>query len=72
MIGVSEENAEKNACEIEHKVNRETIEKLVEFMEFLQSASQTPSFLEHFEQYKKTGKHTKACEAIGEELVAEC
>jgi Mn-dependent DtxR family transcriptional regulator len=41
MIGVSEENAEKDACEIEHKVNRETIEKLGEFMKFLQS-TQTP------------------------------
>lgn len=61
MIGVSEENAEKHACEIEHKVNRETIEKLGEFMEFLQSASQTPSFLEHFEHKRKTGKHAETC-----------
>lgn len=54
MIGVSEENAEKDACEIEHKVNPETIEKLRKFIHFLQSQSQTSPLLEHFEQYKRT------------------
>ena len=45
MIGVSEENAEKDACEIEHRVNRETIEKLGKFMKALQS-TQTLQHLE--------------------------
>ena len=61
MIGVSEENAEKNACEIEHKINRETAEKLTKFVEFVQSAPRTPEFLEHFKQYDRTGKRPKQC-----------
>jgi len=61
MIGVSEENAEKDACEIEHKINRETAEKLAKFVEFVQSAPCTPPFLEHFKQYCRTGKRPRQC-----------
>lgn len=59
MIGVSEENAEKDACEIEHKINRETVEKLANFVEFVHSMQQTPLFLEHFKRYYRTRKHSK-------------
>ncbi len=63
MIGVSEKNAEKDACEIEHKINRETVEKMAKFVDFVQSAPQKPSFLEHFKHYDKTGKRFKKCRA---------
>lgn len=61
MIGVSEETAEKDACEIEHKINRETIGKLTRFVEFVQSAPETPLFLKHFKKFEKTGKRPKDC-----------
>ena len=61
MIGVSEEAAEKDACEIEHKIIRETIEKLTKFVEFVQSAQETPLFLKHFKEFEKTGKRPKHC-----------
>ena len=61
MIGVSENTAEKDACEIEHKINHETVEKLAKFVDFVQSAPQTPPFLEHFKSYYKTGKRPKQC-----------
>lgn len=61
MIGVSEESAEKDACEIEHKINRETVEKLARFVEFVQSAPQPPPFLRHLKQFSKTGKRPKHC-----------
>jgi len=62
LIGVSEENAEKDACEIEHIINRETVEKLAKFVKFVQAAPQPPLFLKHFKQFEKTGKHPKYCE----------
>jgi len=65
MIGVTEENADKDACEIEHIINRETAEKLAKFVEFVQSAPQTPPFLEHFKQYNRTGKRRKECRVKG-------
>ena len=61
MIGVGEETAEKDACDIEHKINRETIGKLTEFVEFVQSAPETPLFLRHFKEFEKTGKRPKDC-----------
>jgi len=66
MIGVREKTAEKDACEIEHKVNRETVEKLAKFVDFVQSAPQTPPFLEHFKDYYKTGKRPKQCRVKAE------
>ena len=66
IIGVSEENADKDACEIEHKINRETAEKLTKFIEFIQSAPQTPLFLKHFRQYDRTGKRPQECKIKGE------
>ena len=64
IIGVSEEIADKDACEIEHKIDRETIEKLAKFVEFVQSAPETPHFLAHFKQYDKTGKRPKHCAQV--------
>jgi len=61
MIGVSEEKAEQDACEIEHKMTRETVEKLTKFVEFVHSAPQAPPFLEHFKHFEKTGERPEQC-----------
>jgi DtxR family Mn-dependent transcriptional regulator len=61
MIGVNEENADRDACEIEHIINRETAEKFAKFVKFVQSAPQSPAFLEHFKHYDRTGKRPKEC-----------
>lgn len=63
MIGVSEENANKDACEMEHKINYETMTKLAKFVEFVQSAPETPLFLKHFKHYMETGEKPKECKA---------
>ncbi|MCK4435812.1 metal-dependent transcriptional regulator [Candidatus Bathyarchaeota archaeon] len=61
MIGVSNENAEKDACKIEHEIDPETAKKLAKFVESVQSAPRTPPFLEHFTQYLETGEQPKEC-----------
>lgn len=61
LIGVNEEEAERDACEIEHKVNRETVEKLTKFVEFVDLAPRTPPFFENFKFYEKTGKRPSQC-----------
>ena len=63
MIGVTEENAERDACEIEHRINPETMIKLAKFVEFVESAPRTPPFFEHFKKYLDTGKRPEKCEA---------
>ena len=66
MIGVSEETADKDACEIEHRINPETVKRLATFVEFVQSAPQTPPFFEHFKQYCRTGERPHQCESKAE------
>jgi DtxR family Mn-dependent transcriptional regulator len=67
MIGVSEKNAEKDACEIEHQINHETAEKLAKFVEFVRTAPQPPPFLKNFRQFDRTGKRPKHCRASKKE-----
>ena len=61
MIGISETIAEKDACEMEHRINSETVTKLAKFVEFVESAPKTPPFLEHFKKYMQTGNRPKNC-----------
>ncbi len=67
LIGVSEGNAEKDACEIEHKINLETVQKLAKFVDFIQSAPETPTFLRHFEYFSKVGKRPIDCKMTAPE-----
>ena len=63
MIGVSEETADRDACEIEHRIDRETVRKLAAFVEYVESAPQTPPFLKHFMQYSDTGERPPQCKS---------
>ena len=65
MMGISEETAEKDASKMKHKIDSETIERLVGLVEFVKSAPQTPPFLKHFEHYYRTGKRPKHCRVEG-------
>lgn len=67
MIGVSEGTADKDACEIEHSINPETVKKLATFVEFVQSAPRTPPFFENFKQYYETGERPHQCRSKTEE-----
>lgn len=57
MIGVDEKIADDDACRIEHIAHKMTMEKLTEFVEFVQNAPRSPKWLQHFKYFKKTGKH---------------
>ena len=48
MIGIREEDAEKDACEIEHRISPETVERLAGFVEFMQSDAQAVATLKDF------------------------
>ena len=66
LMGVSEECAEKDACEIKHKIDSETLEKLIEFEKFIESAPQYYRFLEHLKYSNRTGKRFKQCKVESE------
>ena len=53
IIGVSEENAQKDACKLEHDVSFETIECLFKFIEFVHLLPDNSKWIEHFQKYLK-------------------
>ena len=59
VLGIDKEIAEEDACRIEHAVHKETIERLRNFVSFVQKAPKDPKWLRHFEYFIKTGKHPK-------------
>ncbi len=58
FILISEENAETDACKIEHDLSPETIEQLTKFVEFIKEAPMHPKWLQHFKEYCETGERS--------------
>lgn len=54
ILGIDEKVADEDACNIEHVVNPETIERLTRFVEFIQSLER-PLWLEKFKKYYEKG-----------------
>lgn len=59
IIGVKREDAEIDACQIEHHVSSQTMKQLNKFVEFVREAPQDPKWLAHFKQYSKTGRRPR-------------
>ena len=59
ILGVDKKDAEIDACQIEHHVSSETIEKLHSFVEFVQEAPQDQLWLNHFRHFCETGERLK-------------
>lgn len=61
LIGVEEEIADADACEIEHHLHPETMKSLFTFAEWVKDAPKEPRWLSHFEEFVRTGKRTEEC-----------
>lgn len=61
IIGIKSELAEIDACQIEHHVSKETMNRLEKFVEFVNNAPHDPKWISHFEHYCKTSQRVK-CE----------
>lgn len=59
IIGIDNETAEIDACQIEHHVAVKTMKQLRKFVEFIQKAPCEPIWVEHFEYFDKTGLRKK-------------
>lgn len=55
ILGIDEEVADEDACEIEHVVKQETMDRLTKFVEFVKS-HRDPLWLERFKEYYETGE----------------
>lgn len=54
ILGINEKVADEDACNIEHVVNPETVERLTKFVEFIQRLEK-PLWLEKFKTYYEKG-----------------
>jgi len=62
FIGIEEEIASTDACEIEHIAHPKTIDRVTKFVEFIQTAPKKPKWLNHFEEYAATGDRPEDCD----------
>ena len=53
IIGVDEQNAQTDACKLEHDISPETITCLLEFVEFINLLPESSKWRENFQEYLK-------------------
>ena len=68
LLGIDRTIAEKDACEMEHILHKETMETIVKFVEIVNKCDLNPFWLERLKTYVQTGKLPKC----PDELVKVC
>ena len=62
ILNIDPDRADKEACKMEHAVSGSTLDRFVEFMEFIQSCPRTgANWLERFEEYRLHGRGRGKC-----------
>ncbi len=58
ILGVSDSVSKKDACNIEHYISKEAMEKMIKFTRFVDTCPDGyPQWLKHFNYYARYGKH---------------
>lgn len=61
-LGVPDKTADADACRIEHGLSRETVDRLIAFMEFLEDCPRAgPDWVEHFRKRCREKLKPKSC-----------
>jgi len=61
-LGVQDEIADADACRVEHGLSRETVDRLVAFMEFIECCPRAgPGWIEHFRKSCRRKIRPKRC-----------
>lgn len=67
ILGVDLEIAAKDACKIEHYINKKTLDRIVKFIEFIEACPEgEPLWLSSFHYFIKYGRRPEHCEKGGE------
>ena len=62
ILTIDQDTANREACNLEHGISPATLDRFVDFMEFVQQCPRTgPSWLEDFYQYCQTGSMPSDC-----------
>ncbi len=63
VLAVDEEEAEEGACKVEHAVPRTILERLVQYIDFLEACPRAgPNWLKGFGHYCRHGENLEDCE----------
>jgi DtxR family Mn-dependent transcriptional regulator len=72
VLQIDQDKADEDACKMEHSVSLTTLERMVEFMEFVENCPRGGmDWLEHFKEYRKYGKQREVCLERMKRLVHE-
>jgi len=64
ILGIDEKVAETDACKIEHYLSKETLERIIEFISFIETCPQeVPEWLKNFYYFTKHKKRPPECNA---------
>jgi len=62
LLGISPEVSARDACNIEHYISKETLDRMVKFIKFIEDAPRGyPSWLKSFNYYLNHGKRPESC-----------
>jgi len=50
-----------DTCELEHHIHPKTMARLAEFAEWVKGTPKGLKWVEHFEEYRRTGKRVMEC-----------
>ena len=70
FLGLDEDTAEKDACEIEHGLSPQTIGRIIRFLEFMEAcpADEEPRWLLAFRHFIATGDLPQSCQYLAEHI----
>ena len=62
ILNINSETADEEACKMEHAVSESTLDRFVDFMEFIQSCPRAGlSWLDRFKEYRLHGRNEEKC-----------
>ncbi|MBM3703375.1 MAG: metal-dependent transcriptional regulator, partial [Actinobacteria bacterium] len=62
ILGVSDSISKKDACNIEHYISKEAMDRVIKFTRFVDTCPEGyPEWLKHFNYYAKHGRHPSNC-----------
>lgn len=72
ILKIDHQVADEEACKMEHALSLSTLERLADFMAFIQDCPRAgESWLEHFDTYRSSGKKPQACAGCTEQFSCE-
>ncbi|AOY57152.1 MULTISPECIES: metal-dependent transcriptional regulator [Desulfococcus] len=64
ILRIDPKVADQEACKMEHALSADTLDSLIDFMEFIQSCPRTgEKWIEFFEEFRRHGRRPEKCQA---------